>query len=457
MTSRPNPLPCRKNIFPKKSLTRMDYAAAVAYLTGHERLGIKFGLENIGRLVEALEHPEHDWRSILVAGTNGKGSTTALLESILRAAGHRTGRYTSPHLLRLEERIMAEGKSISPEELAAVVEKVRRVTAELRQTKKLLTEPTFFELTTACAFEFFRRKRIQVAVIEVGMGGRWDATNVVPASLTAVTNIGFDHERFLGRTLAAIAAEKAATIKPGRPVVTSVREPEPLAVIRSEAARHGSPLFEVPRDVRARSKEVGGGQWVRLETPEAVYPELFLPLVGAHQVENLSLAVRMAELMSHLGLETTREAVRSGVRSVVWEGRLERIEGAPALTIDAAHNPMGAAALARYLEAHPHPHRVLLYGVMRDKQSRKMLDVLLPHVRHLIVTRPPSPRAQDPESVAGHAARQGFSSQAVSSPELALASARRLAGKTGEIVVAGSIFLAGEVKRLLLLENENRH
>ena len=428
----------------------MNYAEAVAYLSGHEHLGIKFGLENIGRLVEALGHPERSWRSILVAGTNGKGSTVALVESILRASGHRTGRYTSPHLVRLEERMVANGDAITADELTAVVQEVRRVTVQLRQEEKLLTEPTFFELTTACAFEFFRRKRVEIGVLEVGMGGRWDATNIVLADLTAVTNIGFDHERFLGASLTAIAAEKAAIIKPARPVATTVVDEESLAVICSEAARQGSPLFEVQREVRSRTKEVEGGQWVRLETSRAVYPEMFLPLAGSHQVDNLVLAVRLAELASQLGFETTKESVAAGVASTVWEGRLEKIEGSPPLIIDAAHNPLAATALALYLENHPHPERVLVYGVMQDKRSSAMLDALLPHMQHVIVTRPPNPRAQDPKAVAQGVARRGFSCETIDAPEQALAIARRRAGEKGEVVVTGSIFLVGEVKRLLL-------
>ena len=428
----------------------MNYAEALAYLTGHERLGIKFGLENIGRLVEALGHPEKSWRSILVAGTNGKGSTVALVESILRGAGHRAARYTSPHLVRLEERMMADGKLITSDELADVVEEVKQATVQLRQEQKLLTEPTFFELTTACAFEFFRRKEVEIAVLEVGMGGRWDATNIVPADITAVTNIGFDHERFLGTSLAAIATEKAATIKPGRPVVTTVTEEEPLAIVRSEAARQGAPLFEVQREVNWQTKEAEGGQWVRLETPKAVYPEVFLPLAGEHQVVNLALAVRIAELAGQSGFEISKESVTVGVPSTVWEGRLERIGDAPPLLVDVAHNPLAAAALARYLEEHPHSNRVLVYGVMKDKRSSAMLDALLPHVQHLIVTRPPNPRAQDPESVVRVAARRGGSCEAIDSPERALASARLKAGNKGEVIVTGSVFLVGEAKRLLL-------
>ena len=429
----------------------MNYTEAVAYLVTHERLGIKFGLQNIGRLVEALGHPEKSWRSILVAGTNGKGSTVALVESMLRAAGHRAARYTSPHLVHLEERMMAMGQPISADELADVVEEVRQVTERLRREGKILIEPTFFELTTACAFEFFRRKRVEIAVLEVGMGGRWDATNIVPADITAITNIGFDHERFLGTSLEAIAAEKAATIKQGRPVVTASADEVSLGVIRSEAEKQGSPLFEIQKEVRWRTKEVENGQQVGLETPRTVYPEMFLPLAGRHQVHNLALAVRIVELAGELGFETTTEAVAAGVAATVWEARLERIKGQPTFIIDSAHNPSASAALAGYLEDHPHPRRVLVYGVMKDKRSSAMLDLLLPHVQHLIVTRPPNPRAQDPSTVVRDATRSGVSWEVIESPERALASARLWAGKSGEVLVAGSIFLVGEVKRLLAL------
>ncbi|MFQ5790575.1 MAG: bifunctional folylpolyglutamate synthase/dihydrofolate synthase [Acidobacteriota bacterium] len=434
----------------------MDYAQAVAYLTGREPLGIKFGLENIRGLAEALGHPERSFRSLLIAGTNGKGSTAAILESILRAAGHRTGRYTSPHLVRIEERMTARGSAITPKELASVVAEVKAISIRLRKEEKLLTEPTFFEVTTACAFEFFRRRGVEVAVLEVGMGGRWDATNIVPASLTAITNIGFDHERFLGWSLAAIAAEKAATIKTGRPVVTGFVEPEPRAVIRAEAARLGSPLFETPKEVRVRAKEKEGGQQVCLETPEAWYEEIFLPLPGAHQLENLAVAVRAAELVRRVGVGVSEQAVISGVVSTVWEARLETVpgdSGEPDLLIDAGHNPLAARALSRYLEAHPSRQRVLLFGIMKDKRAEEVLRHLLPHVRATVVTRPPIWRAKDPEPMARWAASKGFRVEVVEPTGRALVRARRLAGESGQVLVAGSIFLAGEVKRLLREES----
>jgi dihydrofolate synthase/folylpolyglutamate synthase len=427
----------------------MDRAAAVAYLTERERFGIKLGLENIARLVEALGHPERSYQSVLVAGTNGKGSTAALLESILRAAGYATGRYTSPHLVRLEERMSARGELIREPELTELVAELAEVVGRLRRERLLLTEPTFFEVTTACCLEFFRRARVEVAVLEVGMGGRWDATNIAPAALTAITNVAFDHERFLGTTLAAIAAEKAATIKPGRPVVTAVRSEEALSVIRAEAARQNAPLHWASEEVAVEACEREGGQRVRLTTPAGVYGDVFLPLAGEHQLENLALAVRAAELLQGPGFPIPPAAIAAGVAGTRWPARLERVPGEPPLLIDAAHNPAGVEALVRYLEAHPRPGRVLLFAVMKDKKVEAMAERLFPCFERVVVSRPENARAQDPRSVVEWAGSRGFPAASVPEVGSGLERARRLAGPSGEVVVAGSIFLAGEVKALL--------
>lgn len=427
----------------------MDHAAAVAYLTERERFGIKLGLENIARLVEALGHPERGYRSFLIAGTNGKGSTAALFESILRAAGYATGRYTSPHLVRLEERMSARGRLIREEELTSLVAELAQIVGRLRREGALLTEPTFFEVTTACCLGFFRRAGVEVAVLEVGMGGRWDATNVAPAELTVITNIGFDHERFLGATLAAIAAEKAATIKPGRPVVTGVRSTEALAVIRAEADRQNAPLHLALEEVRIKAREVNGGQRVYLATPVAEYRDVFLPLLGEHQLENLAVAVRAVELGRAPGFPVPHEAIAAGVARTRWPARLERVTGEPSLLIDAAHNPQGVEALARYLEAHPHPGRVLLFAVMKDKKMEAMAERLFPCFERVLVSRPENTRARDPESVVEWAREHRFPAEAVVPVASALSRAREIAGRSGEVVVGGSIFLAGEVKRLL--------
>lgn len=416
------------------------YENALAYLKGREKFGIKFGLANIDKLAAALGRPERQFTSILIAGTNGKGSTAALLQSILTAAGYRTGRYTSPHIRFLEERIQVDGRPIAPDELASVVARV----ADASQT---LTEPTFFEAITASAFAFFADCEVDAAVLEVGMGGRWDATNIAPAAISVITPIGFDHERFLGDSIAAIASEKAAIIKEARPVVIGELVPEALEVVADEARRKNAELIRARDGSEIHVLELTENvQRVRLTTPECDYGNVDLPLVGEHQLDNLVLAVRVAELLEP---ELTAEQVREGVRSTKWLGRLERIEGAPTLLLDAAHNVMAAEQLARFLKAHPRENRVLLFGVMKDKRVHEMLAQLLPHVSHFVATRPEMSRARGPEPLASFARDRGTPAEAIASSEGALTRARELAGPTGEVVVAGSIFLLGEIVEAL--------
>jgi dihydrofolate synthase/folylpolyglutamate synthase len=290
---------------------------------------------------------------------------------------------------------------------------------------------------------------VEVAALEVGMGGRWDATNVAPASLTVITEIGMDHERYLGATLAEIASEKAATIKDGQPVVAGFLDPEPREVVRAEAARRGSPLFETEKEVRFETEPVEKGQRVRLETPRAVYESVHLPLEGAFQAENLAVAVRACEVASLVGLDVPHEAVLKGVPATSWEARIERVEGKPGLIIDSAHNVLGAAALGRYLAGRPQDGRVLLFALMDDKDPEEVLAPLLPFFAALVATRPPNRRAQSPADLARAANTKGLEAEAVEDVGAALARARALAGDGGEVVVAGSTYLAGEVKRLL--------
>jgi dihydrofolate synthase/folylpolyglutamate synthase len=420
----------------------MTYDEALVYLKGRERYGIKFGLANIDRLAQALGRPERRYASLLVAGTNGKGSTVALSESILRASGLKSGRYTSPHLRFVEERIYIEGRPIPREELARAVSRVAEVAARLFEGEPDRSAPTYFEAMTAAAFLAFAERGVEVAVLEVGMGGRFDATNIAPADVSVIAPIGFDHERFLGGTLAAIAAEKAAIIKEGRPVVVGRLEPGALEVVRREAEAKKAPLIAALEGVEIRSEETGAGQRVWLETPSRDYGVLALPLTGAHQLDNLALAVRAVECYSR---SLTIECVARGVAATEWPGRLQRIEGKPALLLDAAHNVMATEALVGYLTSHPHPRRVLLFGVMKDKRVWEMLEQLLPHVSYFIATRPEMSRARDPEKLARFAKERGVPAEAVRSPEAALARARAVAGPEGEVLVAGSIFLLGEV------------
>ncbi len=415
------------------------YEEALDYLRSREKFGIKFGLENIDRLAEALGRPERKYRSVLVAGTNGKGSTASLLTSILRASGLRMGRYTSPHILDISERLSVDGQDISKEALTDAVSRVARVAGAVG-------EPTFFEAMTACAFWYFAEREVDVAVFEVGMGGRWDATNIAPAELSVITPIGFDHEHFLGDTLEAIAAEKAAIIKVGRPVVISKLLPEAEAVVVSEAERQNATLIRASEGVSIRARPSEAGQAVELETPETHYGPITLPLLGEHQLDNLVLAVRVAEVLCPKLLV---EQVRQGVAATTWPGRLQRLSGRPAFLLDAAHNIMAAEQLGWFLEAHPHPNRVLLFGVMKDKRVYEMLECLLPHVSHFVATRPEMSRARGPAPLAQWAQDRGTTSLAFDSSSGALEKARELAGPDGEIIVAGSIFLLGEVVALL--------
>jgi dihydrofolate synthase/folylpolyglutamate synthase len=425
----------------------MTHEEALEYLRGRERFGIKFGLENIGRLAEALGRPERRYDSLLVAGTNGKGSTVALVDSMLRASGLSAGRYTSPHIRFLEERIHVEGRPVSPDDLASAVTRVARAAESLWRSESETSAPTFFEAVTAAAFLTFADKGVDVAVLEVGMGGRYDATNVAPASVSVIAPIGFDHERFLGGTLAAIASEKAAIIKEGRPVVVGRLEPDALEVVRREAEAKQATLVEALRGIELEAEESEQGFRVRLKTPARDYGVLELPLRGVHQLDNLALAVRTAEVYRQDALEAAH--VARGVAATVWPGRLQRIDGAPPLLLDAAHNVMAVEALARHLESHPHRKRVLLFGVMKDKRVREMLDRLVPLVSHFIATRPAMSRAREPEQLARWARERGVPAESERSPAAALARARELAGPDGEVLVAGSIFLLGEIQAVL--------
>ncbi len=424
----------------------MTYDEALVYLKGREKFGIKFGLANIDRLAEALGRPERKYRSILVAGTNGKGSTVALSESILRASGLSTGRYTSPHLRFVEERILIEGEPIPREELARAVSRVAETAERIFAGDTDCSAPTYFEAMTAAAFVAFAEREVQAAILEVGMGGRFDATNIAPAEVSVIAPIGFDHERFLGGTLDAIAAEKAAIIKKGRPVVVGRLEPEAFEVVRREAESKEAPLVSALEGIEIRGEESKRGQRVWLATPSRDYGALELPLTGEHQLDNLALAVRAVECFSP---SLTVDAVARGVAATDWPGRLQRIEGRPALLLDAAHNVMATEALVRYLASHPHPRRVLLFGVMKDKRVWEMLEKLLPYVSYFIATRPEMSRSRDPRELARFAKERGVPAEAVRSPEMALAQAKELAGPDGEVLVAGSIFLLGEIQSVL--------
>ncbi len=425
---------------------------SLRWLFGLEQFGIKFGLDNIHAILDGLGHPEQTFRAVHIAGTNGKGSVTAMVDAVLRAAGHRTGRYTSPHLVRLNERFAVDGRPIDDENLERAVGDVRAVVEQLRTNGQLDVHPTFFEVTTAVAFELFRRSGVDVAVCEVGLGGRLDATNVLTPTVTAITSIGFDHERYLGRTLREIATEKAGIVKHGVPVVVGRMDPEALDTIADVARERGAPLIEAQRGTSAEiirlkpDSTTDPHTVISLRTPQRNYGPVTLALRGTHQIANAVIAVRLLEALAEQHLAVPQPAIDEGLATVAWPGRLDvrRLPDGREALLDAAHNPDGAAALAAFLRQSEFRGAPLVFAAMRDKDVDGMLRVLAPEVGAIVTTVASNPRSADAAELADRA-RASKPDAVVSithSPGEALQAAWRAAPR---IIVAGSIFLLGDV------------
>ena len=414
----------------------------LAYLFGLEPIGIKFGLENIEALVASLGHPERAYKTIHIAGTNGKGSVTAIVDTALAAAGHRSARYTSPHLVDIRERFVIGGQPVAADALGRAIVDVRAHIDALRAAGTLSVQPTFFEVTTAVAFELFRRAGVDIAVIEVGLGGRLDATNVVSPDATAITSIAFDHEQYLGHSLRAIAGEKAGTIKPGVPVVVGAVTADAEEAIERVARERGAPIVRAWDGVTVDRRR---GSQLRLRTPTHDYGEVELALAGAHQIGNAVVAVRLLELIG-----VPAAAIVEGLARVSWPGRLElrRFPDGREMLLDAAHNPAGAAALASYLHESGDERPVLVFSAMRDKDLDAVLRALLPAVGAVVVTRASNSRAADPTELAERvrAIEPALPIVVAPVPRDAIAAAWQLRPR---IVVAGSIFLLGDVLRAI--------
>ena len=409
-----------------------------------ETLGIKLGLERSRTLLAAMGDPQRRFPSVLVAGTNGKGSTSALLAAMARAAGYRTGLYTSPHLENVEERLRIDGRMIDSgrfaELLADLVDLAERETG---------SPPTYFEAVTLAAFRWFAEEGVDLAIVEVGLGGRLDATNLADPLLSVITPIGFDHQEYLGTTLASIAREKAGILRPGRPAVVWIEEPEAAESVREAASEIGVDLHFASQEVRIEEIGLEGwaGQRVRLSTPVRRY-DLRLALLGEHQAKNLGLAVRVAEMLGVLGFERIgAQAIAEGAAACRWPGRLEAIElpDGRRVLLDAAHNPSGAAVLAEFLDRLGRPVD-LLFGVLADKDYAEMLSVLAARADRIVLTTPASPRAKPPEELAALLGDRG-GVFVEPDPAQALEKALALGGEI--LAVCGSIFLVGEIRKLL--------
>lgn len=405
---------------------------------------MRLGLEPTRDLLSRLGAPQLRVPVVLVAGSNGKGSTSALLAAMSTAAGYRTGHYTSPHLERVEERLQIDGRPIEPERfgnlLAEIVDAAERASG---------APPTYFEALTVAAFRWFAEEEVDLAIVEVGLGGRLDATNLAEPILSLVTSISLEHREFLGDTLSAIAREKAGIFRPDRPALAWVEDPEPRAALQEVAAEKGTDLRFAQDLVRIEDagREGWSGQRVRLVTPGAPggHHDLRIALLGAHQQRNLGLAVLAAETLAAGGFPRIGpEAIMAGAAACRWPGRLEAVElpDGRRVLLDAAHNAEGAAALAEFLAGLGAPVD-LLFGVLTDKDAAVMLGALAPHARRLILTTPPSPRALEPAALLRYLeGREGVEVE----PDPARALDRLLKGDGETLVVCGSIYLIGEVR-----------
>src|SRR5580704_17939771 len=455
----------------------MSYESAVAsmFALGHELANTpshKFDLAHMRVLLGAMAHPERGFPSVLIAGTNGKGSTAATLASILRASGLKTGLYTSPHLVRINERIRVDGEAIGDDDFARLHAQVDRIAERLVEQGELPWHPSFFEMMTAIAFAHFARERVEIAVLEVGMGGRLDATNVVEPLVSVIADISLDHQKFLGNTVGEIAREKAGIIRPGGVVVTLPQQPQANDVIGNTIldldARGVSAVQYVPPvspgsceylvpSTESRVPSHDNSPQFRYRYPLQVMGEQILvetPLVGRHLLRNVALVVATAEELSKKGLAgITPKSIERGIRETHWPGRFQVLPAHdewPEVVLDVAHNPAGAWALRAALsERYDGRPLIFVFGAMRDKAISEIAEILFPLAERVIATQPENPRSASPEEIRQAGSRTGAEIELVPEVPQALKRARDAAVPRSIIVVTGSIYLVGEAMRVL--------
>ena len=445
----------------------MSYETAVArmYALGHELAQTpshKFDLQHMRALLSALGNPERKFPSVLIAGTNGKGSTAATLASILCASGLKTALYTSPHLVRINERLRIQGHAIDDDEFALLHDVVDRTAERLVEENELPWHPSFFEMLTAIAFEYFARNHVEIAVLEVGMGGRLDATNVVEPLVSVITDISLDHQKFLGDTVSEIAREKAGIIRPNGVVVTLPQQPQANDVIGNTILELGATGVSAVQYVPPVSPGSGGYLVMSAQSrPVYRYPMQIMgqqitvetPLIGRHQLRNVALAIAAAEELSKHRFAVTAESIERGIRETQWPGRFQLFRpaaDAPQYVFDVAHNPAGAWALRSTLSSCYEDRRlVLVFGAMGDKAIREMAEILFPVAESVILTHADNPRAATPAEIRQAAGRVSVDIEEAADVASALLRAAELATREDLIVVTGSIYVVGEAMRVL--------
>jgi dihydrofolate synthase/folylpolyglutamate synthase len=434
----------------------MNYSESLSYLygLGNEVLAAKFGLENIRLLLERLDHPERAYKSVIVAGTNGKGSVASMIEAIARAAGHPVALYTSPHLVRITERMRVGGIEISEGDFARLATRVRAASESLASEGRSDAVPTFFEQVTAIALAHFRERGAELAVLEVGLGGRLDATNAVDRILSVVTSIDLDHQNILGNSIEEIAAEKAAIIKAGaRAVIGRQRHEAATEVLMRRCLEvNVLPVFaNQPAEVGVTEN---GRTTFDYESAQRHYSRIALGLRGRHQAENAAAAIEAVELLGESGFPIAREAIIKGLREVSWPGRLEMIEDRPPLLLDGAHNPAGARALRAFLNEFCEGPVTLIFGAMGDKDVEGMAGELFGVAKTIVLTRVKNERAATGARLGKPALGTSRNVIFTESARQALSWARSVTPADGLICVAGSLYLVGEMKRLIEDEDQ---
>ena len=408
------------------------------YLYGLKSTDIRLGLGPFTRVIERLGNPHTAYPTVLIGGTNGKGSIAAMVSSILIHAGLRVGLYTSPHLIDFRERVRINGELIAPSAVYQLMEEIRQ---------KMGEEITYFEFLTAVAFLHFFRQKVDIAVLEVGMGGRLDATNVVRPVVSVVSNVSLDHQEYLGNRLDAITREKGGIIKKNGVCITTAKQKRVTEILEGICQRKKAILYRIGREIKVTHHNNGTFTYKGVRNS---YPRLTCALRGRHQIENAAVAVGVIELLAESGIETDERSICEGLRKVEWEGRMEVLQREPVILVDGAHNPAGASALSRTLrEDFSYERLILIFGVLSDKDYRSMLKRLAPLADRLLITRPDTSRGMPAGNVASAAKRYRNEVEIVENGRDALKRALAIAQKNDLICVTGSLYLVGEIKKML--------
>lgn len=440
------------------------YGETLNYLFGLQRFGIKLGLENITTLLGMLGSPHRAFPSIHIAGTNGKGSTASFLESILRQSGLQTGLYTSPHLIDFSERIQINGKAIPTRNIVSLTEQIRAQVREMERRGCFLPkggktgdpsgrEPekatlTFFEFTTAMMFRYFQEEKVDIAVVEAGLGGRLDATNVLDPVASLITSISREHAQYLGGTILEIAGEKAGIIKPGRPLLTSTPQAHVVALFEKRCRDLKSPFLRWGKDFEARERETG---IIHFRGRRHSYTNLRLGLAGSHQTRNAGLALAAVEILIEAGFRIEERHIRHGLAETRWPGRLELVEAGARILLDGAHNPGATKVLKKALETgYPRRRLIVILGIMADKEISAMMRNIAPQADLLFLTKVRNERAAPVDLLEAESSCYEKPYRKFGTVAEALDEALAEAGKEDLILVTGSLYTVGEARAHLL-------